>query len=284
MVDGLKSFLQAAWDMASTDWAKDVGLATVENIVVPIVHYSLAAAVGAYAANKIIRRGEFETVNVSETYFVPSGVINPKTGEEFIDMHRNTIDSRFTFEKSFHGTAGKMLAKIMTKAANSMDAENRVAFPLIRPFVSKSDFEKYDDRIASHWRGYFSSVLNDEQRLWTISLKDRENPVTERILVLPVYEEAAEGSHYKVLCIPPSYMSPDGLPKPENLRVKTGVDENGRAIFEHDSANEAYQRYETLRALRNTIGHDMATWLSQYGVAVYTGAVDVVAKPAPVVG
>lgn len=281
MSTGWDTLLDNAWTLASNS-EQVTGLAgeALKTLVAPI-GLVVAGAAGGYLAHRRIRTGQYETVTVGETYFIPSGVINPATGEEFVNMHRNTLDADFSFTKAFHGKLGGAISGVMARAVKKLSADEPVAFSHVENVVDKKHAEKYKAIIESHWKGYFGSFLNDEIGLQSPRLKGREKPEQNLVLVLPVWEAGTQGSNYKVLCIPPAFMRPGGLPKRENVRVQVGVDDDGKRIFEYCPGHEAYQRLETLREIRNKIGQELPVWLMKYGVSVFTGRMEMVPLPLP---
>lgn len=258
--------------------AHDVGEAVFGNVLVPAAATSLTTLLVTSLAYQRVRRGLNRAINISETFYMPSGIINPATGEEFIDQEVNTYDNDFNFREAFRGDEGAELVKIVEKALAKTNEHTVLAFSFLEDLIDKEDYKDVHEQICTKWKGYFSSLLGDKQP-YSFYVGERERPEEKTILALPVFEKTDHGGSRKVLLLPPSYLQKDGLPKAENLRVKVGRDEFGVPIYEHRPEHEANARLRTLQRIRYEIGADRAEWLYNYAPDIKTGRSARIAEP-----
>lgn len=272
-------FLAQAWD-----WAVN-GAGGVPGLPGMVLEYTVNNAVGpavvAYVAYRVLSGGKDKALNISRTRYIPSGVSHPNGGE-YIDQHIKTIDNDFNFTEAFRGTSGKRLAKIVEKATNLTNEENRIAFALLEKVLSEKQLKEDAPIIISKWRGYFSALLNNDDAL-SNALGARDYPEDKVSLVVPVFEKSPTGGSRKILEIPSEYLMPEGLPTIDKLRVFTGRDDTGKAIYRHAPDHEASERLRTIQKVRWEISQNRAEWFSNYGIDIETGNILTRPMPKPVI-
>lgn len=246
-----------------------------------VVTGAIAGAVGAYISARNIHKGVFKehTLNVSETLYTPSGK-PAENGEEYIDQELITKGDGFMFAQAFKGKTGKELAKRVGKISKLPDLTNLMIFDNLDKIVKTEDLAKFKMMVSKQWRGHWSSVFNKTAPI-VQELGERERPVKEVMLVLPVIEESSEGKSCKILFVPQQYLLPGGLPKAKNLRVQMGRDDDGSEVFEHAPDHELSNRLRTMEKIRDIVNQDRDYWLSTFGVEIYTGKTRQVAAFTP---
>jgi hypothetical protein len=267
--------LKMAWDVVA-----NVGDAVFGNILVPAVGSAIGGAVVTSMAWRKLLGGHDRAINISATYYVPSGIPNPVTGEEFIDQEITTIDNDFNFVEAFRGPGGKSLARLVEKATNMTNAHTVLGFSFLEDLIPEEELEEITEVISAKWKGYFSSLLGDKE-VYSLTGGTRERIEEKTILVVPVFEGDKSSGSRKILLIPPKYLQEGGLPKLANLRVNIGKDESGATIYRHVDNHPANQRLITLQNVRAEIGaaDQRAKWLTNFAPSIKTGRVISVPDP-----
>ena len=226
--------------------------------------YVVGAGVTGAVAAWSIHTGVFheKTINIGQTIYTKTGEINPATGREWVTQQLITLNDKFTFQGAFHGPVGRSLGNKLAKAAKITTAEERLVLDNLKKVVGEKEFEKIDGMIASHWKGHFSTRLNDGMP--PQMLGDHDSLPYKLWFAVPVVEKTHHGESPKILYVPPSFLKEGCLPHPDDLMVETGIDDEGKPIFEYKPDHPDAGRLTTNLTIAARINEDPAYWRSKW--------------------
>jgi hypothetical protein len=218
-----------------------------------------------------------ESVVESETFYQPSGKINPATGKEFVDQ---VIHTQSTYNLSHVFAEATLnrdkLIKIVKKAAKLCDEKDPIVWSHLHEAMQKKSpvyslmpgwlgerFGHYsEDRrkmiineMARCVRNFRSEQLTSSQlRTTQIDPAKREKVVWKTDRSVLIFQEGAGADVFTSIRIP------DGLLNyelPEKADTRFVYDDPDNPVIDEDS--HLYERANAMRAIQRTVKEDLAS-------------------------
>lgn len=275
-VTGPLSFLDAAWGQFVHTVEYAITLQTAHGMLAFVS--AIVGGVVAHAIPRALKRGvDSESVVESETYYQPSGKINPATGREFVDQVIHT-QSTYNLSHVFaEATLNRhMLTKIVKKAAKRCTDNNPVVWAHLHEAMDKKSGiysllpgwlgEKFghfsEDRrkviineMARCVRNFRSEQLTSaDTRLRHIDPAKREKIVWKRDMSVLIFQEGAGADVFTSIRLPEELLTYQ-LPLKEDTRFL--YDDPDNAVIDEDS--HLYERVNAMKSIQRVVTEDLAS-------------------------
>lgn len=207
------------------------------------------------------------------TSYVPTGGINPKTGQEFCRQVTMTMDPRFNVRKVFGQQTHLEMMGCLEKAKRHCTDVEPLIFQHLETVVPKKQWEKVRSLLMTQWKTSLKGILTDTPSTVRkhASLELREVEVLESVIPVLVYEQGAQGKDEKIVLVFPNKKGGMFLPSKKNVLFDDPCDE---------------VRFDTNKAIQEALLNKSLKWVAKTTVQVPTGKTveipEIVLPPEPV--
>ena len=270
--------------------APDVAANLFEHVAQLIIAHSITEGLIAFAVGyamattlqrrtrKALQQGDFKDDNAlfADTTYSPSGIINPATGNEFMDQRIRAIDHDLELEKIFPPSHSKVFMEYIMKASKHCTKENPIVFDHLDKVIKKPEqLAKVKNFMSQRWINYFSKALGGQTERATNRPDGRLVPEEREFLPLLVFEPDVPIQRFRVFLMTPEDLDIKNLPNLEDIRVEI----NNQMI--HDPKSYYNDRLTSYRNIAKRLSSEDAQWIkNKFMTKIPTGNLDVIPEPA----
>lgn len=269
--DGLWGWLSSLAQHARDDVIIHLGLFPIVVLATMKLYEPLNARYNIIVGNT--RRNEFK---FSTTIYSPTGELHPETSKEYFDQQIDVVGEG-KLSDMFDDAVWPGIRGAMKKAQKATTREEPSPLQHLHKFMKQKDI---DNIIIPNLEGYFSKWFKNKTDGFMVPIDDRERPIYDHILPIPVMEPGAKKDQGRVLFIRLKDGKLPELPKREQVRFADYKSEELVPGFVDDQKDNYHaDRYDTLTAVYNALRNEKTRWLRKLAVNVDTGRREVVEAP-----
>lgn len=243
----------------------------------------LGARIGTMRAIKSILSGGplSSDINLSETYYWPSGRINHKTGQEYVDqdiMVLGEVSLTDIFNQHLKGP----ICKAIHAAEKKTDDKEPIVYMHLPEVIKSGEWGLMREAIQRLARAHFSKMFNEASKILKEDYGERERPVDDLVLPLLVRERDS-GSHVmrsKFLLLRIHNGKLPELPDLENVRFYDPQSDKWEPEYRPGVGQALAGRYDLLSRVYEILQDPKYAWLRNFSVRVRTGEKREVRGPA----
>ena len=205
------------------------------------------------------------TAIASYTDYLPTGLINPKTGNEFREQIVRNLERKIALNEIFDDpNIQKVMMDYFKKAQKLCTAEEPMLFQHLEKVVPAAEWPTIQTTLISKWKTMLGSLLTSTPAAMRqyISRDPREVVVEDEIIGALVHENKGGRAQYYILLL-----SEDDLVLPQKADVQF-------------STPDKMERMNTIIHIMNALNSDQYGWLKRMSAKIPTDEYRTIAEPA----
>ena len=264
------------------DSVKDIAHVMVADTVSALITAGVTATAVHWMSKRRARKqmmdGNFKNDHAvfGFTLYKPSGIINPDTGQEFLDQSMRTRYGNIELEKIFQPPHTITLMETILAASKHCTDECPVVFAHLGKVIkNKRELELTQRAIGQYWVNHFATLMAHDTDGMADRLDQRSLPIERGYIPVLTYEPSAETRKFRILRFRAEDVVNNNLPDPANVRVEVTP-----GHYVRDDVHHYMQRLATNKAIHDYLNSDEGRWLmNTTTVLVPTGKYKKIAAP-----